>query len=127
MHDTPSSNDIITDNYILRSLPADEADALKPSLTWVDMPHGKILYEPDDEITHIYFPSTAMISIVATSADGHSVEAAVVGWDGVGGLEALLGHSSSTHRYLVQLEGEGHRADLSSVQRQFAAGGQFQK
>lgn len=121
MNDT-SANDIITDNFILRSLPADEADALKRSLKWVEMPHGKILYEPDDKITHIYFPSTAMISIVAATADGHSVEAAVVGWDGLAGLEALLGHSSS-----VQLEGEGHRADLSSVQRQFAAGGKFQR
>jgi CRP-like cAMP-binding protein len=91
------------------------------------MTHASIVYEPDQEITHVYFPSTSMISIVATSIDGHSAECGVIGWEGLGGLEALLGHPTSTNRYIVQLEGEAHVADLLSVRRQFSAGGEFQR
>lgn len=121
------SNNIITENFILRSLPADEAAALAPGLDRVDMPHAAIVYDMGQPIKRIYFPSTAMLSIVPTSSEGHSAECGVIGWEGLGGLEALLGHPASTNRYIVQLDGEAHSADLDIVRRQFAAGGEFQR
>jgi hypothetical protein len=68
-----------------------------------------------------------MISVVAMSDAGQSAECGVIGWEGVGGFEALLGYPTALNRHLIQLGGDGHRGDVRVMQQHFAAGREFQK
>jgi hypothetical protein len=49
------------------------------------MGRRQVLYEPDEPITHVYFPTTAVVSLLVLTEDGSSVDAALVGNDGVVG------------------------------------------
>ena len=53
MPDALVSNNITTRNFVLSSLPQDEAAALAPHLSFVEMPHAEVIFEPDDRIEHI--------------------------------------------------------------------------
>jgi CRP-like cAMP-binding protein len=122
-----SVSTIETHNHILRSLPSDEMASLEPHLERVDMPRGDILYDADDPISRIYFPDTAMVSVVASTYSGQTAESGVVGWEGVAGVEALIGTGSSLNRHIVQLGGTGHRADTRLVVNEFEKVGELHR
>lgn len=87
------------------------------------MPQGKILYLPDEAIDYVYFPDTAMVSIVTMTAEGQSVEAGVVGWEGMVGINVLMGAVSMPNENVVQLAGDGWRMPTAAVQCEFKRGG----
>ena len=65
-----------------------------------------MLFEPDEEIDHVYFPVNAIVSLVATLSTGEMIEAAMVGRDGVVGASAALDGKISLSRGIIQLSGE---------------------
>ena len=70
---------------------------------------GEVLYEPGDTISHVYFPSASLVSLL-TLADGHlALEVGIVGRDGMVGIPLVLGHTTSSVRALVQGEGAALR------------------
>lgn len=112
-----------TKNHILNALPKEDFERLLPELELVALPHGKILYRPDELIEYVYFPNTAMISIVTMTAEGQSVEAGVVGWEGMAGINVLMGVDSMPNENIVQLSGDGLRMTTAAVKREFKRGG----
>lgn len=115
-----------TKNRILNALPAEDFERLRSDLEAVDMPHGKILYRPDEAIDYLYFPDTAMISIVTMTARGQCVEAGVIGWEGVTGINVLMGADSMPNENIVQLSGSGWRMTTAAAKREFKRGGALQ-
>ena len=76
-------------NHLLAALPADEWARWLPSLEPVDMPLGEVLYESGMAMTHVYFPTTSIVSLLYVMEDGASAEIAVVGNEGIVGVSLL--------------------------------------
>jgi CRP-like cAMP-binding protein len=91
------------DNKLLAALPRRHFDLLAPSLTTVSLQQGEVLAEPGDEVDHIYFPESGMLSLLAVLRDGKAIETATVGREGVVGAMAGLGLYKSLVRIVVQL------------------------
>ena len=92
-------------NRLLTALPADSLARLQRSLTPVTFATGEVLYQPDQPIDQVYFPLTAVVSLLTVMSDGTPVEAAAIGNQGMVGLPLFLGAGSDIHRAVVQLPG----------------------
>jgi CRP-like cAMP-binding protein len=116
-------------NLLLATLPRRRSGGLLSSFKTASFELGQVLYEPGESVKHVVFPVTAMLSVIAEGGGrGRSVEIAVVGSDGMAGLDALLGgKKESLYRVLVQLPGEALRLPLSAVREAAARPGPFQK
>jgi CRP-like cAMP-binding protein len=102
-------------NVILDSMPPGDAGALRDILKPVHLEQARILFESGESITHVYFPTSAIISLVVTLSTGETVEAAMVGRDGIVGAAAALDGRISLSRAIVQLSGSCLECDIGSL------------
>lgn len=102
-------------NRLLAGMPPAEFDRLEPHLEAVDLPTGLVLYEHDDVLDTVYFPHSAVISIVAVMRDGSVAEMATVGREGLAGYGLTFETRRAQGRHLIQLPGRGSRAPLERV------------
>lgn len=105
-------------NLLLAALPAAEWFRWAPHLEPVDMPLGKVLYEPGSQLTHAYFPTTSIVSLLYVMEDGASAEIAVVGYEGIVGVPLFMGGESTPSRALVQSAGMGFRLKADVLQHE---------
>ena len=117
----PESNPL--DNHLLAALPADEWQRWQPQLEWVDLPLGQVLYESGRVLSHVYFPTTAIVSLLYVMADGASAEIAVVGNEGVVGVSLFMGGESTPSRAVVQSAGQGWRLLARGMKEEFERAG----
>jgi CRP-like cAMP-binding protein len=97
-----------TDNLILDGLPEGVRASVEPYLTAVDLPQSLILQEAGRPVSQVYFPSSGMVSLLAVTPSGESIETGIVGREGVvGGL--AVGDLSSFAQAIVQIEGRALR------------------
>lgn len=80
-------------NRLLAALPDAEWQRWLPQLEAVEMPLGQVLYESGTTLSHVYFPSTAIVSLLYVMENGASAEIAVVGNEGVVGISLFMGVS----------------------------------
>jgi len=92
-------------NFLLASLRADDAAVLAPRLKEVTLTFGQVLFEPDDELHTLYFPSSACISVVAQMQDGKTLEIATIGRESAGGLLDVMSGARSGTRQFIQISG----------------------
>lgn len=92
-------------NFILASLPAQEFDALAPSLERVSFATGGTLFEVEDAPGRVYFVESGLLSLISTLDDGTSIEVAGLGREGFAGLIMLLGADEAVHTVLAQIGG----------------------
>jgi CRP-like cAMP-binding protein len=110
-------------NHLLAALPDAEWSRWQPHLELVNMPLGKVLYESGGKLGHVYFPTTAIVSLLYVMEDGASAEIAIVGHDGVVGVSLFMGGESTTSRAVVQSAGHGYRLKSSLMMLEFNRGG----
>jgi len=96
-------------NLILLSLPNKEYNLLRPHLESTDLPQYEILEEPGEKIDYAYFLNDGMVSLVALSRDGRSVEVGIVGKEGMVGISLMAGLQRGTFRSILQMAGSGMR------------------
>jgi CRP-like cAMP-binding protein len=84
---------------------------------------GEVLYEPGDTLTHVYFPITAIVSLLYVMRNGESAEIAIVGSEGVVGVALFMGGGSTSSRALVQSAGGAFRLSAALMKREFDQGG----
>jgi CRP-like cAMP-binding protein len=106
-------------NHLLAALPEAVLQRWLPQLEAVDMPLGQVLYEAGTTLSHVYFPTTAVVSLLYVMHDGDSAEIAVVGNDGLVGISLFMGGGSTPSRALVQNGGTGYRMPAELVQHEF--------
>jgi len=111
------------ENHLLAALPEQERARLFPHLERVEMPAGKVLYESGSRMSHVYFPTTAIVSMICAMEDGASAEIAVVGSEGIVGVALLMGAGSATTRAVVQSGGDGLRLKSHLMLEEFNRGG----
>jgi CRP-like cAMP-binding protein len=92
-------------NRFLATLPPHDFSLLAPHLRAVTLDRGVMLQEMGEEIEHVYFPHTGMVSLVAVMRSGATVETATIGRWGVIGASAALGAKLAVARAVVQLPG----------------------
>jgi len=110
-------------NHLLAALPPQPWERWHPHLEFVDMRLAKVLYEPGDTLTHVYFPTTAIVSLLYVMRNGESAEIAVVGSEGVVGVPLFMGGGSTSSRALVQSAGGAFRLSARLMQLEFDRGG----
>jgi len=122
----PSPHDP-SQNHLLAALPADECARLLPNLEWVALPLGESLSEPGEQMRHVYFPTTAIVSLLYVMEDGASAEIAVVGNEGVVGVSLFMGGETTTSRAVVQSAGHGYRLNGQLLKDAFFRAGPMQR
>jgi CRP-like cAMP-binding protein len=115
------------DNRLFAALPPAEAARLLPVLEPVTWALRDVLYAPDEAPAFLYFPTTAMVSLIHTLSDGVTVEMGVVGREGVVGVALFMGGGSTASEALVQVAGQGFRLPAVYVGGEFHRGGVFQQ
>jgi CRP-like cAMP-binding protein len=107
------------DNHLLAVLPDAEFQRWQPMLERSQMPLGHVMYESGRTLSHVYFPTTAIVSLLYVMKDGASAEIAVVGNEGVVGVSLFMGGESTPSRAVVQSAGEGWRLSARAVKAEF--------
>ena len=107
------------DNHLLAALPQAEWQRWLPELEWVQMPLGEVLYESGVTLSHVYFPTTAIVSLLYVMENGASAEIAVVGHEGLVGISLFMGGGSTPSRAVVQSAGEGFRLKAETIKDAF--------
>jgi CRP-like cAMP-binding protein len=92
-------------------------------LEWVDMPLGHVLYESGKTLSHVYFPTTSIVSLLYVMENGASAEIAVVGNEGLVGVSLFMGGGSTPSRAVVQSAGEGFRLSAQAMKDEFDRAG----
>lgn len=113
-------------NRLLAALPPADWARLERHLEPVEMDLGRVLYESGMRIGHVYFPTTAIVSLLYVLIDGSSAEIAIVGNDGLVGIALFMGGESTPSRALVQSEGWAYRIAAPILKQEFARGGATQ-
>jgi len=96
-------------NHLLVRLPTDSWERWQHALVPVQLQAGRVLFEDEAHLTHLYFPTSAILSISHHLRDGESIEVAMIGSEGVAGAASLLGRSLSNHRGMVLRSGLAYR------------------
>jgi CRP-like cAMP-binding protein len=106
-------------NDLLAALPAAEWSRWLPQLEHVTMPLGQVLYESGSTLSHVYFPTTSIVSLLYVMENGSSAEIAVVGHEGIVGISLFMGGESTPSRAVVQSAGEGFRLTSTAIKEEF--------
>jgi CRP-like cAMP-binding protein len=110
-------------NRLLAALPEDEWTRWLPHLEAVEMPLGKVLYESGSTLSHVYFPTTSIVSLLYVMEDGASAEIAVVGHEGIVGVSLFMGGQSTPSRAVVQSAGHAFRLGAGLMLQEFNRAG----
>jgi CRP-like cAMP-binding protein len=110
-------------NGLLASMPAAEWTRIALHLEVVDLPLGKVLYESGGPMSHVYFPTSAIVSLLYVMEDGASAEIAVVGHEGVVGIALFMGGETTPSRAVVQSAGQSYRLSAARIKDEFNRSG----
>lgn len=110
-------------NALLASIPPAEWARIAPQLEPVELPLGKVLYESGALMSHVYLPTTAIVSLLYVMANGASAEIAVVGNEGIVGVAVFMGGDTTPSRAVVQSAGQGYRISAQRIKDEFNQSG----
>jgi CRP-like cAMP-binding protein len=113
-------------NHLLAALPDAARERLNLELKLVPMALGQVLYEPGSQLQQVYFPTTAIVSIVYVMEDGRSAEIALVGNEGILGIALFMGGGTVPNRAIVQSAGHAFQLNGELLQREFGRSGEMQ-
>lgn len=114
-------------NHLLKALPADEYSRLEPYLSSESFCAKTVFYEASEKIETVYFPNTALVSLVHTLGNGTTTEIGIIGKTGMIGLPAILANGYGNKRAIVQIDGSVVKISALVLKREFDRGGELQK
>ena len=112
-------------NHLLSELPEEEFKRILPHLQAVKLPLGRVLYESGDRLDFVYFPTTAIVSLLYVMENGSTAEIGVVGNDGILGIALFMGGNTTPNRAIIQSAGNGHKMKAKDLMEEFSRGGKF--
>ena len=113
-------------SHLLAVLPEAESKRLLPHMELVSLPLGKALYESGDQLNHVYFPTTSIVSLLYELENGSSAEIAVVGNEGIVGIALFMGGDTMPNRAVVQSAGHAYRLQGHLLKQEFNRAGALQ-
>ena len=114
-------------NHLLAALPKKEFASFSAYLELVPMPLGKMLYVPDEQLEHAYFPTTSIVSLHYNTESGATAEIAGVGNEGMVGVSLYMGGNTTPSSAVVQTAGAAFRLERGRLLQEFNRGGTMQK
>jgi CRP-like cAMP-binding protein len=114
-----------TSNKILAALSQEEFEPLASKLKPVPLILGEILYLPEQKIEYVYFVNSGVVSLLAALENGATVEAGVIGPEGMAGISVILGADSTPNQALIQSAGEALRITSADIRTEFRKGGKL--
>ena len=114
------------ENRLLSTLPHDVLDRLRSNLQSVTLSLGEVVYEAGGRPEYVYFPTSAVVSLLHTLEDGATAEVGLTGNDGIVGVALFLGGDTTPNRAVVQVAGGAFKMRARSLQEEFARGGPVQ-
>ena len=115
-----------TQNFLLAALTTPEQERLFAQLELVPMRLGEVLYESGSALSHVYFPTSCIVSLLYVMEDGSSAEIAVVGTEGLVGVALFMGGETTPSRAVVQSAGFAYRLAGAGMKQEFIRGGSMQ-
>jgi CRP-like cAMP-binding protein len=112
-------------NHLLSALPAADYERIAASLELVPLKLADVLYEPGVPLRYVYFPTTAIVSLLYVMEDGASAEIAIVGNEGILGIALFMGGETTPSRAVVQSAGHGYRLKAQYLKDEFGRFGPF--
>ncbi len=116
-----------TENRLLAALSEAELARLLPHISPVSLSLGQIIYESGRQMSHVYFPTTCIISLLYLMENGATAEIGVTGYEGMVGIALFMGGGSTPNRAVVQSAGRAYRMSAEALQAEFVLGGTFQQ
>ncbi len=110
-------------NQLLAALPDADWERLQPHLQRADLRLGQMLCVSGTEPASVYFPTTAIVSLLYRTTDGSSAEIGVVGNDGVVGFSLFMGGNATPGQAVVQSAGHGYRLPSHIIKSEVLRGG----
>jgi CRP-like cAMP-binding protein len=104
---------------LLAALPVQEFKRLESDLELVHLPLGQVLYESGRKPSSVYFPTTAIVSLLYVLRDGGSAAIASLGNEGVLGISLFMGGDTTTNSAVVQNAGWGYRLSERHIMTEF--------
>jgi CRP-like cAMP-binding protein len=114
-------------NKILLAIPDAEYRMLRPHLQYLKLPHHCSLHEPHRRMKFIHFLNEGLVSLIVVMKDGKTVEAGIIGNEGVTGASGIAGLPRSPLREIMQIGGNGFRMEISVMPKLLAAAPQFRQ
>jgi CRP-like cAMP-binding protein len=114
-------------NHLLAALQTEEFERLASHLELVSMPIGKMLYEPNEQLQHAYFPTTCIVSLHYVTESGASAETAGVGNEGMIGVSLFMGGNTTSSSAVVQTAGNAYRLERHLLKQEFDRAGALQR
>ena len=112
-----------TDNQLLAALPDSEFAHFAAHLELVTLAAGEVLYESGGQLKHVYFPTTAIVSLLYVLQNGGTAEIAMVGNEGILGISLFMGGETTPSRAVVQRGGSGYRLRADLIKLEFNRAG----
>lgn len=113
------ANEIQIQNRILKSLPANLLKELLFQMDLIDIDRSEYLYQPEDIIDYLYFPETAIISDFHILEDGKTMEAAMIGREGMVGISSIFNPHASASWIQTSISGTAWRIDTKTFRQKF--------
>lgn len=108
-----------TDNHLVDALPQADRQRWLRQMEPVALPKGRVLCEAGRTPRHVYFPTSAIVSLLCVLHDGGMAEIAMVGREGVVGVGSFMGGGSSPSQAVVSHSGQGFRLGAGWIQHEF--------
>ena len=112
-------------NKILAALPQEEFERLRPKLREVSFQIGQTIYLPQQEMEYVYFINQGIVSWLATLENGNTVEAGVIGPEGVAGVAIVLGATSTPNEGFIQSNLQASRIAADDIVAEFRRNGKL--
>jgi len=106
-------------NHLLNALARQDFDNIEQHLETVCLEPGQVIFRQGAPIDHLYFPTSAILSWIATTRHGERVDVGVVGWEGMVGIPELIGYEASPYAVEVALPGEAIRLKAKRFKAEF--------
>jgi len=106
-------------NQLLAALPPSDLERLQADLELIWMPFGKVLHESGDRLQHVYFPTTAIVSLLYVVESGGSTEVALIGNEGMVGIALFMGGDTMPNRAVVLSAGYAYRLQRKVLKNEF--------
>lgn len=113
-------------NRLLAALPRLELERLRPELEVVPMPSGTVVQDAGRRQEFGYFPTSGIVALIRPTATGTPAGVAIVGCEGLVGIDAITGGDAAAGRAVVQSSGYAYRLGAAALAREFRHGGKLQ-
>lgn len=105
----------LVSNKILASIPDHEYLVIRPYLEYLPLPERHTLHEPSDTLRFAHFPNAGLISLLVATEDGKTVEAGIVGKEGVASIPVAVGLTKSPLREVALVSTDGFKVEASAM------------